>query len=409
MQFSLVPPGARSLAMGSAFVGFANDASSAWTNPAGLMSLSTPEVSLEFRHVGSQEGSEKYSTLETPRTTTVDFSYSSSDSVSFASYVYPKEKFAFGFFYQELALQDASGSVTGSRVGVGPEASPNYDSISDFELSIPGIGASAAMKFGDHVSLGASLAYYGIDFESSFNSQRVFVSNHVRISQETTRVVSSDEKAFGGVVGALWANDTLRLGAVYRFGPKFDARSTRTCTHNIPNPNSTPDGGDCAANNQAVLEVKSTSFPVPDSYGIGFAWQATDTFSVGVDVIQTEYSDLADLAYGTAGNKRIRTFEIEDALEPHLGMEWALKLKAERYLYLRGGTWLEADHRLLYKRPANNPSAVFDKLYPSEAEDSELHATVGVGYVAGAKWQVDLAGDFSGWSDIASLSFVYRF
>ena len=50
-NFSLSPPGARSLAMGGAFLGLADDATAAYTNPAGLTNLAVggSEVAVEIR------------------------------------------------------------------------------------------------------------------------------------------------------------------------------------------------------------------------------------------------------------------------------------------------------------------------------------------------------------------------
>ena len=50
IPFNLANPGARSMGMGGAFVGLADDATAAYTNPAGLTQLVTPEVSIELRH-----------------------------------------------------------------------------------------------------------------------------------------------------------------------------------------------------------------------------------------------------------------------------------------------------------------------------------------------------------------------
>src|SRR6476646_9891486 len=47
-DFSL--PGARSRAIGGAFVAIADDATAAYSNPAGLTQLFRPEVSIELRH-----------------------------------------------------------------------------------------------------------------------------------------------------------------------------------------------------------------------------------------------------------------------------------------------------------------------------------------------------------------------
>src|SRR5688500_3447459 len=49
IQFDFSLPGARSLAMGGAFVALADDATAGYSNPAGLTTLSRPEVSLEGR------------------------------------------------------------------------------------------------------------------------------------------------------------------------------------------------------------------------------------------------------------------------------------------------------------------------------------------------------------------------
>src|SRR5205814_3471143 len=50
LQFNFGNPGARSLGMGGAFLGLADDASATEANPAGLTILRKPEVSLEARN-----------------------------------------------------------------------------------------------------------------------------------------------------------------------------------------------------------------------------------------------------------------------------------------------------------------------------------------------------------------------
>src|SRR4029453_19508395 len=55
LQFNFGNPGARSLAMGGAFLGRADDASAAEANPAGLTILRKPEVSVELRNYEEQQ------------------------------------------------------------------------------------------------------------------------------------------------------------------------------------------------------------------------------------------------------------------------------------------------------------------------------------------------------------------
>jgi len=50
LQFDFLNPGARSLGLGSAFVAVADDATSAFTNPAGLTLSIRPEISTEIRY-----------------------------------------------------------------------------------------------------------------------------------------------------------------------------------------------------------------------------------------------------------------------------------------------------------------------------------------------------------------------
>ena len=49
LEFSFSNPGARAIALGGAFVGLADDATAAFANPAGLVQLAAPEVSVEGR------------------------------------------------------------------------------------------------------------------------------------------------------------------------------------------------------------------------------------------------------------------------------------------------------------------------------------------------------------------------
>src|ERR671924_2065136 len=55
LQFNFGNPGARSLGMGGAFIGLADDASAAEANPAGLTVLRKPEVSIEARDYQEQQ------------------------------------------------------------------------------------------------------------------------------------------------------------------------------------------------------------------------------------------------------------------------------------------------------------------------------------------------------------------
>src|SRR5207253_11392033 len=107
LQFNFGNPGARSLGMGGAFLGLADDASAAEANPAGLTILRKPEISVEIRNYVEQQ---TFTTTGTfPNVVRTPFThYSDRVSVSFASIVYPIKNFTVGVYYHE-PLKNAGG------------------------------------------------------------------------------------------------------------------------------------------------------------------------------------------------------------------------------------------------------------------------------------------------------------
>src|SRR5512142_2246617 len=98
LQFNFGNPGARSLGMGGAFLGLADDASAAEANPAGLTILRKREISLEARNYMEQQTLATTGTF--PDVTREDFShYSKRAEVTFGSFVYPIKNFTFGIYY----------------------------------------------------------------------------------------------------------------------------------------------------------------------------------------------------------------------------------------------------------------------------------------------------------------------
>ena len=91
IDLSFSNPGARANAMGGAFIGVADDATAAYTNPAGLTILSETEVSVELKSTKqtTKVRQEDQSIIELENTT---------DGVSFLSYAKPTGKSTFALF-----------------------------------------------------------------------------------------------------------------------------------------------------------------------------------------------------------------------------------------------------------------------------------------------------------------------
>ena len=108
VQFNFTPPGARSLAMGGAFLAVANDATAAFTNPAGITILTQKEIMAEVRQASSEtlfplEGS---AALDSLLFDDSDIVYGSTSEdvtgLAFFSYVQPVGNARFAFYRHEL-------------------------------------------------------------------------------------------------------------------------------------------------------------------------------------------------------------------------------------------------------------------------------------------------------------------
>jgi long-subunit fatty acid transport protein len=192
----VINPGARSLALGGAFVAVADDATAAYANPSGLVQLLRPEISAEVR------------------TWSDDREGAASDlsGIGFASFVLPRQEWSLAIYGQTLASLEYPG-VLRSDGGEGVPLS---------SLTIANVGVSAAVRLNDALSVGAGIAVFGgnsIQFGVDFPS--------------TPTVVSTDETSIeaGVIAGGLWSlSDAWALGASYRSGADFRFSSGRQAT-----------------------------------------------------------------------------------------------------------------------------------------------------------------------------------
>lgn len=432
LRFNFSTPGARSLGLGGAFIGLADDATAAFTNPAGLTILSRPEVSLEGR-------SWTY-THETPvegRTfgaatglgvdargglRSRDFEDDAS-APSFASFVYPRDRWAVALYRHVLADFEAQVETQGPFFETTTPASQfRFLPIrATMDLKIAAYGASGALSLTDRLSLGIGAAYYELEMDSvtrrfdllvlppgdpgegapgTFFGPPDFSPANVANSQTQT----GDDDDVAVIAGLLWqAGPRWSLGAAYRQGPSFEllARNVAGATAPVP-------GEEVAA--------QTAEFNVPDVWGVGAAFRPTDAFTLTLDYDHVEYSALTENVINifaapanTTPEDRaaIDRLEIDDAEEVHLGLEYVF-LNLRNPLAIRLGTYYDPDHKMAFQgAPDGGPEQRSLATIFQEGDD-EYHYSVGLGAVFG-DFQVDAAADFSDLLETFSLSGVYRF
>lgn len=417
IPFSFANPGARSLGMGGAFNGLADDATAAYTNPAGLTQPRQTEISVEVRHTGFDlpyvsggTGIANADGFNTSGLNSADAS-SSKTNLSFLSVLFPRDRWALALYRHELLNYSSDFSSTGARVEF-PELEGGgilrpFDASSS--LRVVNYGVSGAWRVTDRVSLGAGLSWYDFDIHTTdtrFDFDTAGIPTSEIANQQVQR---GSDSGVGMNLGALFQiSDRWNLGLVYRHVPEFEYRAT-----GMVGPNQTP---------LPPVILSNVKFDVPDSFGAGLSFRPSDMLVLNLDVNRVRYSELNDsmdtLFYGVDddGNQIFNdpsALQVSDGTEVHLGGEYTF-IQFAHPLSLRLGVWHDPAHALQYRGEPPTDGALFSQgqvglatLF-SQGGDSQMHYAGGLGFIF-SKFQVDFAFDISDEIDTYSLSGVYRF
>lgn len=428
IPFNLANPGARSMGMGGAFIGLADDATAAYSNPAGLTKLVAPEVSVEVRHTDyslpyTNGGSSSVSPFNGSGLHTADAD-SSKNNVSFLSLVYPHEQWSFAFYRDELVRfqNEFSTNRSGELISGFPASvsvtgtATTYPRDAFADLKIVDYGFAVGLRAGDNVSLGAGLSYYDFNIDTSvrrYGFSSFFTNTNVALNQQRQ---FGDDNDIGINLGARIAfSEQLTLGLTYRRGPEFSYRATNAaiaCTQvnddgtitAFPAPPATCEGLGIA------VDLKKVRFKVPDQFGAGLSWHATDALVVNFDVDYIQYSQLTRGMTSLFGNDAVSTshLSISNGAEVHFGGEYTFTQLAHPFS-LRAGVWHDPRHSIEYKGDPGNDinTAALATLFHG-GQGSQTHYALGFGW-AFSKFEIDGAADFSTVTDTYSVSAIYRF
>lgn len=382
IQFNFANPGARAMGMGGAFLGLADDATAAYTNPAGLTILAASEVAIEYRHTdystpfssGGSFGTDPFDPTNLGR----DEADSNDDALSFLSYTYAGDGWALALYRHQplgfelaytqepIGIEDSNGTAIGSL--------PTKSTRLDTELV--NYGLSGAYRFSESFSMGFGVVYSDWELES----------DTVR-SGRNIQLQRGDDTDITYSIGALWrVNDRWSIGSAYRRGGSFEYRA-----------------GNFNAQGEPLIVV-DTGFDVPHVFGLGVSWRPTDNFAMSLDVNRVEYSRLTD-DYDDIFNSAT-VLKSDDGTEIRLGGEYVFTQFATPFS-VRAGVWREPEHALYATGPDGDVNVDIDRALFRPGDD-EMHFALGLGW-AFQSFQIDLAGDWSDQVDTYSASGVWRF
>ncbi len=404
LQLNLSQPGARSLGMGGAFIGLADDATAAYTNPAGLANLSVGEVSLEargwdYRTTYTDEGFGVFNGNSLDDSGLIEGeAESSTGGYSFGALTLPWKNWVFSLYSHKLADYEVSFETHGAEFG------DRYLLLAQAHtsLEVDGTGFAAATRIGDSFSLGLGVISYKYAWDASvrrFRNRFTLGSDFWVNEQEVTAFGEENEdRVVAGSLGFEWKiTERWRLGGVYRQGPEFEFSTSNTLG---------PDNS-----SQRVFASGTGIFKVPDVTGLGIAYKST-SFRVLFDWVHIKYSQLTENTANVFGSSEMSEaaagLTLDDGHELHLGFEyvWA---NIKNPIAVRVGSWLDPDHRIRYEGPFNTSQQQGTALIFRPGDD-ELHYSAGAGVsFSDGRFELNVAADFSERIDTASASLVVRF
>jgi long-chain fatty acid transport protein len=438
-DFSL--PGARSRGMGGAFVAIADDATSVYSNPAGLTSLFRPEVSFEFRHWTFRSPTIDHGHAYGPPTMRGidvesgihDREFSSGvNGISFLSFAYPRDKWALGVFHHQLARYQMDKQTAGiffncSGGRRGPNAVPPFcdqsqvdgvdrlfPAAQSFDLSIRSTGVTLGVESNlpRRLAVGVTLQVFTFSLDATRkiyaarDELKYAAARYLDSDLELTGRRTGDDLSLGVNAGFLYdLNEQLTVGATFRQGPKFHYLADTT----------TGEGNIGPANITFINDLEGP-FKVPDTWALGIAYRPSNAWRIGFEYDRVMYSQLIEQVTNTAhgasdpeGQLIVERLTLNDGDQFRLGGEYSTTAQGW-LLSVRAGGWYDPPHRpyLALDDPNTGfPAPGWSLLFPKR--DGDMHWSGGFGVASARHLQFDFAVDVAPSVTIYAVSAIYRF
>jgi long-subunit fatty acid transport protein len=422
LDFRFATPGARAVGMGVTFVGLADDATAASSNPAGLSNLQTPELSFETIRLSTSQTyvvTSRYPPpCDGPCQTLADFGHTGWTVPSFASFAMPVGRsFTIAMFSnseqdvrQGFALSPRSFGPIDTAIGQLPPFGQTAES-GHISVSVRNYGVSGAWVARRWLSAGASLVVTHMNLESlglnSPGSQTPGAPpcphNPVRSETDTNASVTRPS-GFAGLL--VKPRPWFSAGFAYYGGATF-AMQTLVCgtfaTATVIN-------GAHPNNNVR------TDYVVPDRVSIGVAVKPWRLFTALADMSRVNYSSMltdnfriVDFGYDGSGLSK-NNYHYDDVNEFHGGVEFRMLVFGSHMLALRAGAFTSPSHSLRFTPNAliGDDTAEYYQFNVHVPSDTKIGRTAGVGLTFGNRLQVDAAYSRMIGANTFVISFVRR-
>ncbi len=337
------------MGMGGAFIGVADDATAASWNPAGLVQLEKPEMSVVYSLFARQQ---TYSSDIHPEIESVN--RMDANGINYFSIAYPFELFKRNVIvslnYQRLydMNKDVNFNYTWDVGG-----DKLYDNIKFKQQGyLYALSPAMAVQVSPGFYLGATLNFWG-DYIGNNGWQSTYSSTKsgnlppgsVIMKDRIEKTV--EFKGINAHIGFLWNfHERLTLGGVYKTA--FDAR-LRSKTSEFASQNwlDIPLYSEDSAHSSERFTMQ-----MPASYGLGLSYRHSDKWTLALDVYRTDWSTF--LLKNSAGNtinpvssKPISEGRLKDTTQIRVGTEY-LFIKDKYVIPARFGLFYDPEPQTGY-------------------------------------------------------------
>jgi len=415
LRINRINPGARSLALGGAFVSLADDATAARANPAGLSFLRVPEYFGELRFVDNQARSSVSSGSLPGGFESFVATGSDPDDVvspSFLSAVTVYEKWVMGVSVQDLVNVRDNTISTFSFTSPVPETFFALQTGS-IDIDVVDINVSVGVRASDRLAFGGTLTLSMLDVRSDVVN--VIVDTNGSIVGEPvleptldlqTRIDDSDREAVFSL-GMLYKWTRWQLGAVYRHGPDFTVVEEIVSAQDS-NGDGEPDGIDFKGVADRLGTRFLNRFHLPDTIAVGTSWQPNDRTTLAADLEWIRHSNLADgfIPGVNVMTDEDWTFGIDDAADFHIGFERILFNFENKLppMALRFGAFSESGNTIEARSTGEAslaPTGIFG------GAGRQAHGSIGAFFSLG-RYKLDVAADFAKTDNEFVVSLIYQ-
>lgn len=368
IEFRVVTPGARAAAMGKTFVGIADDATAAASNPGGLSNLFDPEFSFEY--AWTQLHHTRMATFDVtkvPKISTIE-KWTWVQEPTFASFVTPLPEWArtvtVGFYYNSLQRYQEHVDIpnkdpkTGTSLTLGGYAG-------DADISGKAIGIAGSVLVHRKLSVGASIKWQRLHNRTTSGG---FIQDFKPASYDDfrSRTETDDtDTAVGAQFGLLYKpTPRLALGAAFLPGTTF---SLDTRIIGVYSPDDDEKRGFKHDHPLDVSYFKNPDqkieYRIPDRFTVGVSSRLTRSVTAVGDLAFIRYSQritekflIVDfLAQQGSSGLTPEQYSLPNIAEVHAGLEYRYR-RGFRTVSFRAGFFTDPQHQMVFDQRHLNKS-----------------------------------------------------